>query len=65
MKTWQAQLFVNGDGIINTENLENLTVLTVQVHLDWDNGLCAFCPLSVNSDETRMDLAFHWFTFAF
>lgn len=45
---------------MNTEFVENMMLLNSLAHQYWDAALCAFRPLSVNSDKTEMELAFHW-----
>ncbi|KAJ5628859.1 hypothetical protein N7490_011087 [Penicillium lividum] len=48
------------NGRMNTEQIHNLITFSSTLHKAWDRCLCAFRPVQVNKEETRMDVAFHW-----
>ncbi|CAG8933973.1 unnamed protein product [Penicillium salamii] len=48
---------------VSTERVCNLITLDQLVHSYWDRGLVAFRSISVNKEETEMQIAFHWLPF--
>ncbi|KAJ5113198.1 hypothetical protein N7456_001732 [Penicillium angulare] len=46
--------------IFDTDRPMNMITLASEVLHHWNNDLCAFRPVSVKSDGTSMDIAFHW-----
>ncbi|CAI7588464.1 unnamed protein product [Penicillium palitans] len=59
---WE-QALMPGGVLVSTERLCNLITLDVTAHDQWNRGLIAFQPISVNEEETEMRIAFHWLPF--
>ncbi|KAJ5385606.1 hypothetical protein N7517_003517 [Penicillium concentricum] len=55
---WEKALMPGGV-LVSTERLCNLITLDLTAHDQWDRGLIAFRPISVNEEETEMQIAFH------
>ncbi|OOQ84786.1 hypothetical protein PEBR_28856 [Penicillium brasilianum] len=60
VEAWKNQLLRNPDGSMNTEFTANLMTLSIQVHQYWDSAICAFRPIGVNEERTKLKVAFHW-----
>jgi hypothetical protein len=56
---WKGEILADNERM-NTEQIRNLIVFSGYVHDCWDRCLCAFRPIEVNEEKTRMDIAFHW-----
>ncbi|KAI1835431.1 hypothetical protein DTO027I6_2812 [Penicillium roqueforti] len=59
---WE-QALMPGGVLVSTERVCNLITLDLTAHDQWDRGLIAFRPISVNEEETEMRIAFHWLPF--
>lgn len=58
-----AQALMPGGVLVSTERVCNLITLDLTAHDQWDRGLIAFRPISVNEEQTVMRIAFHWLPF--
>ncbi|KAF3019200.1 hypothetical protein E8E15_008186 [Penicillium rubens] len=56
---WKRALMPGGV-LVSTEQVCNLITLDLVAHDQWDRGLIAFRPISVNEEQTEMRIAFHW-----
>lgn len=52
-----------GGVLVSTERVCNVITLDLIAHDQWDRGLIAFRPISVNEEETEIRIAFHWLPF--
>ncbi|KAJ5923012.1 hypothetical protein N7516_010715 [Penicillium verrucosum] len=62
VNAWK-QALMPGGVLVSTERVCNLITLDLIAHDQWDRGLIAFRPISVNEEETKMRIAFHWLPF--
>lgn len=58
VKEWQQA--ISQANLLNTEQVQNLITLSAHVHAYWDGCACAFRPIQVNENRTKMEIAFHW-----
>ncbi|KAJ5160416.1 uncharacterized protein N7482_007420 [Penicillium canariense] len=59
VRRWKTQILGAGE-TFDTEKVQNMMALACHVDIYWDQPICAFRPIRVNGDNTRMDIAFHW-----
>ncbi|KAJ5618699.1 hypothetical protein N7528_006810 [Penicillium herquei] len=50
----------SSDWVMNTEFLANMMTLSKQVQAYWGQAMCAFRPIEINEEKTKMRLGFHW-----
>ncbi|KAJ5777480.1 hypothetical protein N7520_000726 [Penicillium odoratum] len=59
VKNWQRDIM--GDNHrMSTEQVYNMISFSSTIHDAWNRCLCAFRPVQMNEEKTRMDIAFHW-----